>query len=236
MKTLIEKLVQISAAKATPIDNQKLELLKTFDNSRELDMRNLFMYWFNAFPNIIDLGNGIRLKKVLEHILSQYSEEIKDVLLSTEKEKRIIGVTLWLYDDVIIELSDGYGYNFEIYYRTTPYEKVAQLVQEISAFKKKEKKKPQISLIHHFHSRLSTTRMDVKLPKLSIEDNYNDDFLPVHETILTRLQTENDKGLVLLHGKPGTGKTYYLRYLISQLRKDVIFCHPIWLHLLLTPD
>lgn len=61
---------------------------------------------------------------------------------------------------------------------------------------------------------------------MSIEDNYNDDFLPVHETIINRLQQKDDKGLVLLHGKPGTGKTFYLRYLISQIRKDVIFLPP----------
>jgi len=49
--------------------------------------------------------------------------------------------------------------------------------------------------------------LEITRPKLSIEDNYNDDFLPVHQTILDRLRKKNDKGLVLLHGKPGTGKT-----------------------------
>jgi hypothetical protein len=68
--------------------------------------------------------------------------------------------------------------------------------------------------------------MDISKPKLSIKDNYNDDFLPIHKTILSRLQKKNDKGLVLLHGKPGTGKTSYLRYLIAQTKKDVIFLPP----------
>src|SRR5690606_15758608 len=50
-----------------------------------------------------------------------------------------------------------------------------------------------------------------------------DDFLEVHQTILNRLQKKKDKGLVLLHGKPGTGKTSYIRYLITSLKKKVIF-------------
>jgi len=61
---------------------------------------------------------------------------------------------------------------------------------------------------------------------MNIEDNYNDDFKEIHKTIIKRLTTKNDKGLVLLHGKPGTGKTSYIRYLASLVKKDVIFLPP----------
>ncbi len=226
MKSLVEKIVQLSAAKATPIDTGKLDLLTTINNSREIDIRNLFMYCFNTFPNSIELDSGISVKKALEHIITQYSDEIKDVIVNTEKGKTINDIILWLFDDTVITLSGEYVSEFEVYYRVTPYDTVAKLVQEISGFKKKNKNKPHISLIHRCHNHLTTSKMNIKRPKLSIEDNYNDDFLPVHETIINRLQKENDKGLVLLHGKPGTGKTFYLRYLISQIRKDVIFLPP----------
>ena len=69
-------------------------------------------------------------------------------------------------------------------------------------------------------------QMGITRPTFSVEDNYNDDFLPVHQTILERLCTKNDKGLVLLHGKPGTGKTSYIRYLITETDKSVIFLPP----------
>jgi ATP-dependent 26S proteasome regulatory subunit len=61
---------------------------------------------------------------------------------------------------------------------------------------------------------------------LSVEDNYNDDFKEIHQTIFSRLSKKNDKGLILLHGKPGTGKTSYIRYLITTLKKKVIFLPP----------
>lgn len=96
---------------------------------------------------------------------------------------------------------------------------------EISKLKK-DNNKPKICVIHQSYSSLDITKMKINLPEMSIEDNYNDDFIPVHETIINRLQKKNDKGLVLLHGKPGTGKTFYLRCLITQLRKYVIFLPP----------
>jgi ATP-dependent 26S proteasome regulatory subunit len=55
---------------------------------------------------------------------------------------------------------------------------------------------------------------------------YNDDFKDIHRAILKRLSRNNDKGLILLHGKPGTGKTSYIRYLVASLKKDVIFLPP----------
>jgi ATP-dependent 26S proteasome regulatory subunit len=73
---------------------------------------------------------------------------------------------------------------------------------------------------------IETKSLQITKPKLSIEDNYNEDFKEIHGTILKRLSRKNDKGLVLLHGKPGTGKTSYIRYLIASLKKDVIFLPP----------
>lgn len=49
-------------------------------------------------------------------------------------------------------------------------------------------------------------------------------------------QKKNDKGLVLLHGKPGTGKTSYIRHLISIIKKDVIFLPPNMAGAITNPD
>ncbi|HWY98879.1 MAG TPA: AAA family ATPase, partial [Bacteroidia bacterium] len=69
-----------------------------------------------------------------------------------------------------------------------------------------------------------------------IASNYNEDFLPVNEIILNRLQETNGKGIVLLHGMPGTGKTSYIRYLISKLRKRVIYFPTDLVHVISSPD
>ena len=83
---------------------------------------------------------------------------------------------------------------------------------------------------------IDTKSLQISKPKLNIEDNYNDDFKEIHQTIIKRLSRKNDKGLVLLHGKPGTGKTSYIRYLISTLKKDVIFLPPNMAGAITNPD
>lgn len=49
----------------------------------------------------------------------------------------------------------------------------------------------------------------------SIDLLYNDEFKSVHETIVSYIDG-NKKGLVLLHGLPGSGKTSYIKQLISK--------------------
>ena len=65
---------------------------------------------------------------------------------------------------------------------------------------------------------------------------YEDDFIEVDRTIQSRLMKKDDKGIVLLHGLPGTGKTTYLRYLIGRLKKKVLFLSPAVAGNLMNPD
>ena len=67
---------------------------------------------------------------------------------------------------------------------------------------------------------------DIKNNSINLEEHYNDDFIPVHKLILERLNTKNDKGLVLLHGPAGTGKTSYIRHLTSVIGKRMIYISP----------
>jgi len=50
------------------------------------------------------------------------------------------------------------------------------------------------------------------------------------------LNQKNDKGIVLLHGLPGTGKTTYLRYLVGKLKKRVLFLSPSVAGNLMNPE
>ena len=52
-----------------------------------------------------------------------------------------------------------------------------------------------------------------------IEDNYNDSFKDFDQLVIDALK-HNNNGLILLHGLPGSGKTNYIRYLISQNAKN----------------
>ncbi len=64
---------------------------------------------------------------------------------------------------------------------------------------------------------------DIKKIGVDLESNYNDDFHKVNKIIEGFLQEKQKNGLVLLHGKYGTGKTTYLRYMIGAVNKRFIF-------------
>jgi ATP-dependent 26S proteasome regulatory subunit len=52
-----------------------------------------------------------------------------------------------------------------------------------------------------------------------------------------RLNTDNDKGIILLHGDPGTGKTTYIKYLTSLIKKkEVLFVPPSMIEILSDPS
>src|SRR5262249_3109982 len=54
--------------------------------------------------------------------------------------------------------------------------------------------------------------------------------------IRRRLRRKKDKGIVLLHGLPGTGKTTYLRHLVGKLKKRVLFLSPAVARNLMDPE
>jgi ATP-dependent 26S proteasome regulatory subunit len=78
--------------------------------------------------------------------------------------------------------------------------------------------------------------MEIKRTKLDIDLFYENDFKEVDAVVQKRLTKKNDKGIVLFHGLPGTGKTTYLRYLISKLKKRVLFLSPGIARNLMNPD
>jgi predicted AAA+ superfamily ATPase len=122
-------------------------------------------------------------------------------------------------------------------FRKTEIAKVEQIINGIKKFRiKKARRKPEISLLVSTKRGMDTKSLSISKPRLKLEDNYNDDFKAVHQVIMKRLSRKNDKGHVLLHGKPGTGKTSYIRYLISSLRKNVIFLPPNMAGAITNPD
>ena len=73
-----------------------------------------------------------------------------------------------------------------------------------------------------------TSMIRMKKPHISdLKLHYGDDFPEMHEDLLETLQEKDSTGITFLHGLPGTGKTYYLRYLINEIKdKSLIYVPP----------
>jgi ATP-dependent 26S proteasome regulatory subunit len=99
-------------------------------------------------------------------------------------------------------------------------------IAEINEFRIK-KKKSNISLIKSQGGYMDLEEFELKINKIDLGLNYGEEFSEVHDTIVKRLNKQNDKGIVLLHGTPGTGKTTYIKHLTSLIEdKEVIFVPP----------
>jgi energy-coupling factor transporter ATP-binding protein EcfA2 len=82
---------------------------------------------------------------------------------------------------------------------------------------------PKVFLLNQEYGDFVFSKFSVSLPQtFDLELNYGKDFISVNEKIIKSLN-ENHSGLYMLHGPPGTGKSTYIKYLASVLKKDVIF-------------
>lgn len=91
---------------------------------------------------------------------------------------------------------------------------------EFRKFLPKLDNKPQsaeIGLIA-YDNNYYTIRSKVVHTELNIEENYNDDFIPVFKDIQNFLNSRSS-GLVILNGTKGTGKTTFIRHLCSKFPK-----------------
>lgn len=191
---------------------------------------HLFVAYFHCIPNSIEEAN-IDCNKAHNWFLEQYSEEVLEHFYNKRTSRQAHDSNYHdmfyiLFNDLIVKFDMNRSKVYFLF-RNTTQAQVDSLINGILAFKKKkQKQQPEVILLVNDITGIDTKPLGIQKPKLSIDDNYNDDFKEVHKTIIKRLSKKNDKGLVLLHGKPGTGKTSYIRYLIATLKKDVIFLPP----------
>jgi hypothetical protein len=201
---------------------------------------SLFMAHFHTIPLYVE-EQRIDCKKANKWFLEKYSSDIRYFYydkryLPKGRKPEFDDIIYILFEDLVVYLDTNCS-NIRFLYRKTELPKVNEIIEGMHRFKKrKERGKPEISLLMRTSEGISTKTMQITKPKLNIEDNYNDDFQDIHKIILKRLSKKNDKGLVVLHGKPGTGKTSYIRYLISSLKKEVIFLPPNMASVITNPD
>lgn len=97
-------------------------------------------------------------------------------------------------------------------------------------------KQRHINLICKSYDGFELKDFPINAAPLDINLHYNDDFLEINEIIEKNLNSTVKKGLVLLHGIPGTGKTTYLRHIIAENSERMIYLPPDMTHVLASPD
>ena len=111
----------------------------------------------------------------------------------------------------------------------TPKVFLNKLKEDIIACKISDDFIPEINLICKYEN-LFLNSFEIAKVEIDLEKNYNDDFIEIDQIIKERLNKPKGKGIVLLHGIPGTGKTNYVRHLLSTVKKKMIYLPPDLAH------
>ena len=244
MKTALNSLSHIDLSVNNYLEKSQKPVLSNIF----YDTRNSYMHAFQLFtsrygtvPNHFREQN-IDAQKAFDWVATTYGKNITDYHYARTRESgthelEYQAIYCFLKDDLML-VFDTTNDIIDYLYRITDLAKVDEIINGNFQFAKvKSDKQPEISIIVNVEMEgLQKRNLSIVKNELNLSDNYNDDFLPIHETIIKRLTTDNDKGIVLLHGKPGTGKTSYLRHLIGRLNKNVIYITPSMASTLLDPS
>ena len=102
-------------------------------------------------------------------------------------------------------------------------EEIDRINQICENHKKENEKLNNLFIVTYAHNYFSLKQSQINKPAIQIDRHYNNDFAPVAAEIENFLLEENKSGLIILHGKQGTGKTTYIRHLINLGKKRMIY-------------
>lgn len=220
------------------------------NNNDEIQMYKTFCLLFNNVPNVYSAHVPYDDKKLVKFLNEKYSdayytyltencEEISGIrpnVDSTEKNEKH-QIHMWvIYEPgncVIVNCIAGH---IKIYHDNENDEWCEAFIEEIRINCSVDKKPNKFNIIVKEGMYLILKQVEPISMNTDINLMYNDDFKPIHNKITSFLQND-DTGIVILHGKQGTGKTSYIRHLISNnIDKKIIYVTPDMMNCLSSPD
>jgi hypothetical protein len=184
----------------------------------------LFYSYFGQIPNIYDVDkiDDKKLRSdvtigVFGTVIHKITREEFDA--ETQLEELNIH-NFFLESGIMVNVANE---SAMLYFTEQNRNEALRIFEEFKKYKIKRKKTTEISLITMTNSGLETQEIGIKKPKIDFSLHYNEDFFSIHKGIAKIINKSNTNGLYLFHGQPGTGKSTYIKYLIHQIHKKVIF-------------
>jgi len=217
---------------------QKIFNANNVFDDRFLETKILYLYCFNELPSLHFINNidGEKAFAVFKEKYGQLFNHVHQYRWYKREAKKyqFDKTVVILKNNCLLEFDDNYC---EILHDGKQENFVQELTSMMNLFKARQRRQPlEINLIIRNGRGLDLKAMEVKRTKLDLDLFYENDFIETDAIIRKRLNAKKDKGIVLLHGLPGTGKTTYLRYLIGKIKKRVLFLSPTVADNLMNPE
>ena len=183
---------------------------------------NIIEYINKNGGQLVQLGEEVLISKTVDELEEDEEPFIiggEIILPSFDYEDG----SIYFYKDNFIQITSESGKEKNKCKLTFYYPTSQKCIDEEFAQFMDLDKRPNIFMVNQDYGNFNFSKFNINLPEtFEIGLNYGKNFESVSEKIIKSLH-ENSSGLYMLHGRPGTGKTTYIRYLASVLKKDVIF-------------
>ncbi|MBZ9631629.1 AAA family ATPase [Salegentibacter sp. LM13S] len=184
-------------------------------------VQKMYLAYFGKVPSYYTFSN-----RDIEKFHQRFSETFATNILGKhfrrcyDKDEHKAEIIYILKQEIMLEQDPD---EINVYFQDENSALLDQLLVFIKGFKKEKPDKAHINLIIMQPHGLDNKKIDFTKPDLDLSKSYNDDFPRFHSKMLKILQEDNKSGLHLLYGKPGTGKSTYIRYLCGLVKKEIVF-------------
>lgn len=225
--------------------NELFKLLSDEQDYFSISIEKLYIHKYNKIFNQYWINKPFKLEKVVNYFKEKFNISDENILFRNEQfvgngRKKHYFSTYYIFElkkELLVEISNKKYVKF-LYNDEKDREYVEELVREIP-FKEKGKGK------HYFYmasksdysfSGLELKKFKAKNIKIDINKHFNDDFEEVDTKIKKFLSDKEQTGIIILHGKPGTGKSSYIRHLINNTKQKYVYFPLFLLGSINSPD
>lgn len=181
----------------------------------------MYMAYFGKVPSFYSIPD-LDIESLHHKFLEEFGTRIlgKHFKRSFERDDHKADIIYILKHNIIVEQDPD---EVTIYFQDENSPLLLEILDFMKGFKKEKPDKANINLIIMQPNGLDNRKIDFTKPDLDLSGSYNDDFKSFHDKMLKILQEDNKSGLHLLYGKPGTGKSTYIRHLCGLVKKEIVF-------------
>ena len=201
--------------------------VETFCTADGLSLQSLFFAVYNEFPSLYTYksdeahsGYYFDTAEILGALKDLYGEDGVQLVIYTlhnlQTKEEESGLNIYIPSAGLFARIEKAPSETYILYRNGNEAEVEKLTEEIKKFYKKPTLAPNNVYTVAYDNCYYLNKLPTKdLTKLDIAKHYNDDFAAENEIIKTFIEADDESGLLILHGDKGTGKSTYIRHLIS---------------------